>query len=143
MRFLILSTDYPESLEWLYAQRPGLERASYEEQVAARYQSLLGSSDFYAVNLHRLGHEAYDINVNNVPMQSAWAREHGIKDSDLRWQFRLRKGVVPWLSRVSDRQWSSDVLAAQIKYYKPDILFTLDMQIGNDVFKRIKPEVRL
>ena len=33
MRFLILNTDYPEFLRWLYAQHPGLENQSYEEQM--------------------------------------------------------------------------------------------------------------
>jgi len=27
MKFLILNTDYPEFLRWLYAQHPGLEEA--------------------------------------------------------------------------------------------------------------------
>ena len=35
MRFLILNTDYPEFLRWLYAQHPGLEKQSYEEQMRA------------------------------------------------------------------------------------------------------------
>ena len=26
MKFLILNTDYPEFLRWLYAQHPGLEK---------------------------------------------------------------------------------------------------------------------
>lgn len=33
VRFLILNTDYPESLRWLYAQLPGLENKPHEEQV--------------------------------------------------------------------------------------------------------------
>ena len=33
MRFLVLNTDYPEFLRWLYAQHPGLQKQSYEEQM--------------------------------------------------------------------------------------------------------------
>ena len=29
MKFLILNTDYPKFLRWLYAQHPGLEKQSY------------------------------------------------------------------------------------------------------------------
>jgi hypothetical protein len=39
MRFLILNTDYPEFLSWLYAQHPGLEKQPYEEQMRARNES--------------------------------------------------------------------------------------------------------
>jgi len=35
MKFLILNTDYSEFLRWLYAQHPGLEQQSYEEQMRA------------------------------------------------------------------------------------------------------------
>lgn len=29
MRFLILNTDYPDFLQWLYTQHPGLEEQPY------------------------------------------------------------------------------------------------------------------
>jgi len=32
MKFLILNTDYPEFLRWLYTQHPGLEKQPYKEQ---------------------------------------------------------------------------------------------------------------
>ena len=32
MKFLILNTDYPEFLRWLYAQHPGLEKQPYDEK---------------------------------------------------------------------------------------------------------------
>jgi spore maturation protein CgeB len=143
MRFLILNSDYPESLEWLYAKHPGLAKAPYEEQMAARNQSLLGIADFYSSNLRKLGHEAYDINTNNIWMQKAWAREHGVKNSDHQWRFHLRRGIVPWIFRVSDQRWFYDILAAQIKLYKPDVLLTLDMGIDLEFVRKIRSEVGL
>jgi spore maturation protein CgeB len=143
MRFLILNSDYSESLQWLYATRPGLENSPYNEQMTARNQSLLGIADFYSGNLRKLGHEAYDVNINNIWMQKAWAREHGIKAGDWRWDFRLRKGIVPWVFRVKDDRWFYDVLAAQIKYYQPDVLLTLDMDLNLEFLRELKGEVRL
>jgi len=35
MKFLILNTNYPDFLRWLYAQHPGLENQPYEEQMQA------------------------------------------------------------------------------------------------------------
>ena len=39
-RFLILNTDYPEFLRWLYAKHPGVEKHPYEEQMWVRTESL-------------------------------------------------------------------------------------------------------
>ena len=117
MRFLILDRDYPEFLSWLYAKHPSLERKPYREQMQARLVSLFGHVGFYSSNLKKLGHEAYNIYVNNEPMQKAWAREHGLKlRSEWRWQFRLRRGIVPWVSPVREKYWQHDILAAQIMY---------------------------
>ncbi len=77
MKFLILNTDYPEFLRWLYAQHSGLEKQLYEVQYRARMDSLFGTADFYSSNLRKLGHEAWDVIANIEPMQKQWAREHG------------------------------------------------------------------
>jgi len=128
MRFLILDTDYPEFLNWLYAEHPGLGKKPYREQMQVRLESLFGHAGFYAINLSKLGHEAHDIYPNNEPMQKAWAKEHGLKlHSDWRWQFRLRREIVPWLSRVRESHWSYDILAAQIRHYRPDVVLNLVM----------------
>ena len=77
MKFLILDTDYPEFLCWLYAQHPGLERQSYEHQMRVRYESLFGIADFYSSNLCKLGFEAWDIYANNEFMQRTWQMSTG------------------------------------------------------------------
>src|SRR6266705_1217686 len=106
MRFLILTIDYTEFLDWLYAERPGLNRRSYEEQMSARVESLFAGPYVYSTCLRELGHEAYDIYANNRYMQRAWVRENGFKvKGDWRWEFRLRRGIVPWISRVRDEDW--------------------------------------
>lgn len=46
MRTLGLNADYPRFLAWLYRRRPGLDRAGYAEQMAARNASLFGVADF-------------------------------------------------------------------------------------------------
>ena len=62
MKFLILNTDYPEFLRWLYIQHLGPEKHAYEEQMWARVESLFGVADFYSRNLRKLGWEAWDVN---------------------------------------------------------------------------------
>jgi len=45
MRFLILNTNYPENIAWLYAQHPELETEPYEYQLRVRNETLLGASN--------------------------------------------------------------------------------------------------
>src|SRR6266478_1016611 len=109
MKFLILNTDYPWFLRWLYAQHPGLEGQPYEHQMRVRNESLFGIADFYSSNLRKLGYEAWDIRANNKFLQTAWAKEHGLKlASDGQWQLRLRRGIVPWVSRIDEARWFND-----------------------------------
>ena len=145
MRFLILTNDYTGFLAWLYAQHPGLKRRRYEEQMRARIESLFGGPYIYSNHLRELGHESQDIYFNNLYMQKAWARENGLKvKEDWRWKFRLRRGLVPWVSRVRGDRWFYDILAAQIKHHKPDVLLNLAMdRIKSHFLKEMKPYVRL
>src|SRR5215510_8181628 len=145
MRFLILTNDYREFLDWLYAQHPGLKRRHYEEQMRVRIESLFGGPYIYSNHLRELGHESQDIYSNNLYMQRAWARENGLRvKEDWQWKFRLRRGIVPWVFRVREDRWRYDILAAQIKNHKPDVLLNLAMDGINDHFlKEMKPYVRL
>jgi hypothetical protein len=125
MRFLLLNSDYPEFLTWLYEAHPGLGNRPCEEQLSVRSASLFGTADFYSRQLRELGHEAWDIHVNNEPLQTAWAREHGVRwTSGKAWHFRLRGGFLPWVSRGPSAKWMYEILAAQIQHLRPDIILT-------------------
>jgi hypothetical protein len=95
MKFLILNIDYPEFLSWFYKQHPGLDQASYDEQLKMRENSLVSESSFYVKNLKKMGHEARVIYINNKLLQKSWAVEHGMaryansleKSTDFRLKF--------------------------------------------------------
>ena len=163
-RFLILNTDYGEFLTWLYSQNPGLEGKSYEKQMHARMESLFGVADFYSSNLRKLGHHAWDIHANNEFMQKAWARANGIRVEEpmavsRQWQktwqiaqhaisklpLRYMRCLVRPLFRSLNGQptWLYDILAAQIRHYKPDVLLNQDMAINSRFLREMKPYVRL
>lgn len=154
MRVLILNTDYPEFLAWLYAQNPGLEEKSYDEQMRVRMESLFGVADFYSSNLRKIGHEAWDIHINNDLMQRHWAKEHGLRSEEtvtpesltktavkrvvnMAANTRLRhlKPVLRSFSRSMNgrRACSYEILAAQIEHYNPDVVLnqTMDGHIGH------------
>jgi hypothetical protein len=161
---MILNADYFDYLSWLYSHHPELEKQPYDEQMRVRNESLFGTGDFYSSNLRNLGLEAYDIYTNNEFMQKAWAREHGLKvkdNSKLRQQYtnifqrgisiaartplrRLRPLVRPVLKSLSSQDpWLYDILAAQIKYSKPDILLNDSMNsISSQFLREMKPHVR-
>ena len=165
MRFVILNTDYPDFLAWLYAQNPGLEEKSYDEQMRVRMDSLFGMADFYSSNLRQLGHEAWDVEISNEVMQKQWAREHGIGVEEsssptpvlrkavgraVRWAGRtplryLRPLLRPLFGpRHNQPSWLIQVLAAQIKEYKPDVLWNQAMEgIHPDFLREIKPYARI
>ena len=143
MRFLIVNTDYHRFLVDFYRRHPGLSSRSYEEQMRARIDTLFGMGDFYSSNLRRLGHDVYDIFANNQPLQLTWASEHDVPiNRQKRLQFTLRKGLIPWLSRVEDDDWMFAVLESQIRYYRPDVVLNQALvEIPPDFWRRLKPDI--
>lgn len=144
MKFLILNSDYPEFLSWLCTQNPGLGSRSYAEQMQTRNESLFGVADFYSSNLRKLGHEAWDLHVNNMEMQLRWAVEHRVKIETEHWQFRMRRGIVPWVSRVKNNSWNYEILSDQIRHYEPDVLLNFAMDgVSTSFLMTMKPYIRL
>ncbi len=77
MRFAIITSGYPQFLDWLYeVANPGLAGRSFAEQQEAYYASLFATSDFYSHALKGLGHEVEEFIFNCDPMQLAWRQEN-------------------------------------------------------------------
>jgi len=165
VKFLILNTDYPAFLHSFYAQHPGLENRPYQEQMSTRVETLFGVADFYSSNLKKLGYEAIDICANNECMQRAWAGERGLsvgkeaaihKGAKTALEVVRRLGAKTPMRRLGGRlqsagrslggenTWFYDVLAAQIRYYKPDVLINQAVDgISSRFLSEMKPLVRL
>jgi glycosyltransferase involved in cell wall biosynthesis len=157
----MINTDYYGFLRWLYANNPGLDKMSYEEQMRVRVESLFGVADFYSSNLRSLGHEAFEVHANNEPMQKAWAQEHDIgqmRTPPTEVVLQLVRNVsartplvhLPGFLRpklghfASCPSWFYEILSEQIKYYKPDVLLNQDLaSIPCRFLRRMKPFVRL
>jgi len=157
MRILVLNADYPRFLAWLYRRQPGLEHASYADQMAARNASLFGLADFYSRNFAALGHPAAEIHVNNPGIQAAWAREHGMafeppqavaeRPTFPGW---LERAVTPFkpllrplarkvgLSPKLDQQ-AENILLAQVEEFRPDLVLNQDVfHVDTRLMRRIK-----
>ncbi|MBW2066771.1 MAG: glycosyltransferase [Deltaproteobacteria bacterium] len=165
MKVLILNTDYPDFLDYLYGKHPGLDRERYSRQLQVRDESLFGVASFYARHLRELGHEATVIHANNGPMQAAWAREHGkspvesgaIRKNALHLIQKIRGRIAgtvvnkirriysPLLYRLEKRNSGLySILATQIDFYKPDLVLNLSMDgLSSRFFQEARAQIRL
>lgn len=76
MKFLYISSSYPEYLNDFYKHRPGLATQSYQEQKNALLYDSFAWSDSWTYALSQLGFETEEIIYNIAPMQFAWSKEH-------------------------------------------------------------------
>lgn len=160
MRILILSADYREFLHQLYRANPGLVDLPFQEQAAIRNDTLYSTSDFYARSFQSLGHEAREIQVNNIWMQSVWAKAHGMKvpepvspeaiadESELITYLKRRlrpyraalgpiAQAIGLLPKVGGAL--KDILLAQIEEFQPDVILNQDIAAaGSDVMAAVR-----
>ncbi len=165
MRIIILNTDYADFLIWLYSKHPDLEDQSYDEQMRVRNDSLFSVADFYSANLRKLGHEAWDIHVNNYAMQKAWAREHDLHFDESEPIFDPRRNAFRRIKAIAARTparllrplvrsflasldepppWFYQILSAQIEHHRPDVILVQNISaISVPFLLSQKPCVRL
>ena len=56
----------------------------------------------------------------------------------------MRKGLIPWPQRIQSNKWVYDILAAQVKQYRPDVLYIQNMNGTSPAFLRdVRPYVKL
>jgi hypothetical protein len=137
VRFLILNTDYPQFLQEHYAATPGLAEQPSARQMAARMETMFGVADFYSHALRALGHQAIDIHANNGAAQQAWGREHDVAFAPCD---RAPRALFPWTCRMDPGKWQYEVLAAQFRHYKPDVVLNQAMDmIDPAALREFKP----
>lgn len=116
MRFLRITTNYEEYLSGFYANRPHLRTDNYRNQYASLMEDCYGWADFWATAMGKLGYETCEIVANAEYMQRQWASENGVK--------------------YDETKWLSQIAIAQIRAFKPDILFLGDYVTFNAPFLR-------
>jgi hypothetical protein len=106
LRLQRLTNVAPRYLAKFYGERPELAAESFENQRRALMADCFGWADFWSVALSGLGYEADEVVANVGPMQKRWAHDHGISFD------------------ASD--WALGIAAAQVKAFRPDVLFVVD-----------------
>lgn len=146
MKFLIVDTYYRYFLDEFYKVKE-TENKTYEEHLNLLLDKLFGTADFYSKNLKKLGCEAREVIFNDLNLQSKWAREHQLKIISPFFSQKFNN-LYKVLNKIYFIPWMFDerykILKAQIKYYKPDILYIQEMAAINDKFlSEIKQDVKL
>jgi spore maturation protein CgeB len=127
MRILIVDTFYGPYLERLYSGG-SLAQQPWAQQHKAHFAGGFGTADAYSHGLGLLGVEAIEIVANSPLLQQAWAREH---QPDL---LKLSAGMQQLLV----------ILEAQIRWWKPTVLYVQDINWLPAAFlQHVKPLVKL
>lgn len=106
MRLIRLTTAYPDYIAQLYGRHADLAVRSYAEQYSEIVEDAFGWADFWTVALSPLGYEVSELIGNAEQLQKTWARENGVPFADNRWMY--------------------DIALAQVRAFRPDILFIDD-----------------
>jgi len=95
--------------------------------------------------MRALGHKAIDVVVNDINGQEQWAKEHGVPSLPI--LTSLINKLWEKFSYLAARKASPReqfILAAQIKAYRPDVLYIHNTSyLSNSFLASIKKEVRL
>jgi spore maturation protein CgeB len=110
MRILIVDTCYPAFLAAHYSRHEGLAEKAYAEQWRALMDTFFGTADSYSHYLGELGHAAHEVVVDCVPLQTAWAREHGLASE------------TP----------GEEILLRQIEDFAPDVVYLQNLHVLSD-----------
>ena len=137
MRILILDTHYQESLRLAYENDPHLAQQTSSEQLRGIYETGFGRADSLPLNLNKLGHQAEQFIINAQPIQVRWAAENGLRiqterSTLLRVQQRLKREAdrlrsQPKVPGMNVPQWELEVVEAQARAFKPEVIFVCDV----------------
>jgi spore maturation protein CgeB len=126
MRLIRLATNYSAYLTNFYASHIDLEEQDYWSQYQTLMADSFGWADFWTHALRKFECEVWEPVGNAEPMQKRWADENGV---------RYRK-----------KHWLTDIICAQVKHFKPEIVLTTDYNTyGSDFLenlRRICPSIR-
>jgi len=140
--FLFVSNWYPAALEYFQ-----LKDKSYNQSKKELSSKLLDISHLYSLNLNKLGYRAKAVISNHETLQKKWAEENETDFSTFspphlaRRSYFLRSTisrfpkVYYFLKDLVDRRaWNWQILMAQIKDFKPDVLQIFDLHYFTPAF---------
>ena len=116
----VTTTDY-SYLQPFLAQYPNYKQLSYREFYDLYKQRCAGWHNNFSAHLPKLGYEAQDICVNFEYLQKLWAKENGVQ--------------------YSNDNWLKEITTAQVKAFRPDVMFLDDLYFTDTSFRQFLREV--
>ncbi len=143
MKFIFVDSYYKSFLTSFYNSFPESTGWSYEKDKKILFSKKFGTSDFFSYNLNKLGHDAQDIIVNDEILQKKWANENKIIFQKTSLISKIQS--LPYIYRfIGKPSWIQEIALAQIKEYKPDIVYIQDLSIlDTKTLKAVKRNCRL
>lgn len=103
-RFLrVCHLYYQDALPSFFAKYPGIEKREYSYQIEKLLGEKLNNGNAFSLAMRKLGHESNEIVYDVEVIQKKWAEENSIV--------------------YSRDRWIEEIVLAQIKHYKPEILY--------------------
>ena len=145
MRIAITDTYYAKFLKMHYDQSTGLANQSFFDQRTSLLDSVFGTSDFYSRHLGNMGHDAVDVVVNCVPLQSRWASENKLRINSWALNLPHRTFRLPLIGKwLASLPGLVEVAVAQIRAFKPDVLYCQDLSFfPPDVLATLRRDVKM
>lgn len=138
MRFFIVDTYYKIFLNNFYNKNPEIKNANYAKQKKLLLAEQFGTADFYSKNLESLSHKAEEFIANNEILQRQWAKENNIKYRKSHFQ------KIPKIRYYFEGNWKERILEAQIKLFKPDIIYIQNLSfLAPKFLEKIKKYTKL
>lgn len=124
MRFVFLAENYHRVYDRYWAAFPDARTVAFATAQERLFAEFLYQSDSQAAALRALGHEAYTLVPECIPMQRRWAREQGV------WMPPYRRRNPAFVNRAwrvvtgLDRRdhWHARLLSAQLRALRPDVV---------------------
>lgn len=121
MRFQKITTADYSYLQPFLAQHPNYKQLSYKDFYALYVQRCAGWHNNYSAHLPKLGYETLDVVFNFEYLQKLWANENGIS--------------------YSNDNWVKDIITAQLRTFRPDVIFLDDLYMADGSFRQFLREV--
>ncbi len=116
-RFQKITTVYPEFAAQFLAGESNHRKLTYLELHQRFVAQYYGWSDYYGRRLQTLGNDSQEIFASLEPLQKQWAREHD--------------------RQYSQRGWLKEIVLAQVKAFRPDVVFLQDLYVFDEPFRRL------
>jgi spore maturation protein CgeB len=121
MKIIRITTNYKDYVEKFYDKNPTLKTLPSHKQLQTIQDDCYAWANFWSDAFAPIGYEVWEPISNAEYIQKTWAKEHDIT--------------------FDEEHWILDITLAQIRYYKPDIVFVSDIfTFDHEFIKKIREE---